>query len=51
MAGPDGVAVWTASRIFMAGERATHDGTTYEAKWWTRDQEPGDPYGPWQEVG
>jgi hypothetical protein len=27
-----------------------HDGDRYRAKWWTRNQEPGDPHGPWQVV-
>ena len=44
----DGVAVWTASRVFTAGEVATHDGITYRAKWWTRNQAPGSPSGPWE---
>ncbi|MGF0115471.1 glycoside hydrolase family 97 catalytic domain-containing protein [Promicromonospora sp. Marseille-Q5078] len=46
----DGTAVWTDSRIFTAGEFAVHDGTTYEARWWTRNQEPGDLHGPWRPV-
>ncbi|GAA1713834.1 hypothetical protein GCM10009809_07570 [Isoptericola hypogeus] len=44
----DGTVVWTPSRIFVAGDVViTHDGRTYTARWWTRNQEPGDPHGPW----
>ncbi len=25
----------------------TYEGTTYTAKWWTRNQAPGDRWGPW----
>jgi chitodextrinase len=45
---PDGTALWTASRIFTAGNVAVYNGKKYVAQWWTRDQAPGDPYGPWK---
>ncbi len=45
---PDGTAIWTPSRIFLAGDVVEHDGQQYTAKWWTRNQEPGDAYGPWE---
>lgn len=44
---PDGTAIWTESRIFHGDDVVVHDGATYVAKWWTRNQEPGDPWGPW----
>jgi chitodextrinase len=44
---PDGTAIWTESRIFHRDDVVLHDGATYVAKWWTRNQEPGDPWGPW----
>ncbi|WP_084468485.1 glycoside hydrolase family 97 catalytic domain-containing protein [Promicromonospora sukumoe] len=47
----DGTALWTASRIFDTGDFVTHDGTVYEAKWWTRNQAPGDKHGPWRAIG
>jgi chitodextrinase len=46
----DGVAQWTASRVFEAGAVASHEGRTYAAKWWTRNQQPGDLRGPWRLV-
>ena len=47
----DGTAIWTPSRIFTAGEKVVHEGKKYVAQWWTRNQVPGTPYGPWLEVG
>ncbi|WP_068202669.1 hypothetical protein [Isoptericola dokdonensis] len=45
-------AWWTPSAVFTAGDRAVADGTVWEARWWTRNQQPGaSPWGPWQEVG
>ncbi|MFV2143548.1 fibronectin type III domain-containing protein [Isoptericola sp. G70] len=49
---PECGAPWTATRIFTEGDQAVHDGTLWQAKWWTRNQEPGaSPWGPWEEVG
>src|SRR5699024_2998307 len=45
---PDGMVIWTSSRIFTTGEVVVHEGQEYTAKWWTRNQEPGDPHGPWE---
>ncbi|MDZ5447213.1 hypothetical protein U2F26_31635 [Micromonospora sp. 4G57] len=28
----------------------THRGAVWLASWWTQNQTPGDPYGPWQEI-
>ena len=48
----EGVAVWTPSRIFTAGDVVVHDGETYTARWWTRNQEPASsPWGPWEVTG
>ncbi|WP_156760320.1 immune inhibitor A domain-containing protein [Microbacterium karelineae] len=47
----DGVPAWTESRIFNTGDVVTFDGAEFEAKWWTRGQEPGDAHGPWAPVG
>ncbi|PWK48250.1 carbohydrate binding protein [Actinoplanes xinjiangensis] len=42
---------WTTSWIYTGGEVVHHEGRLWQAKWWTRNQEPGDPYGPWHTVG
>lgn len=43
-------AAWTASQVYNAGDRVTYQGQVFEAKWWTRNQTPGDQYGPWKPV-
>ncbi|MEV6931227.1 carbohydrate-binding protein [Dactylosporangium sp. NPDC051485] len=43
-----GPAAWTATTVYNTGDRVTHDKRVYEAKWWTRNQAPGDPNGPWK---
>lgn len=48
-AGPD---AWFPSTVYPGGEVVQHDGVVYEARWWTRNQEPGrSPGGPWVAVG
>jgi len=49
-AGAD-VRAWTESWVYTGGETVAHDGHTWRAKWWTRNQEPGDPHGPWEDLG
>ena len=41
---------WTADSTYVAGDAVQHDSALWVATWWTRGQEPGDPYGPWQEI-
>ncbi|HWU45429.1 MAG TPA: Ig-like domain-containing protein [Humibacter sp.] len=43
----DGTAIWTASRIFQAGDVASYNGHTYTARWYSRNQTPGAANGPW----
>ncbi|WP_231495948.1 esterase-like activity of phytase family protein [Cellulomonas sp. HZM] len=47
----DGTAVWTASRVFTGGDVVAYGGKRYRAMWWTRNQVPTTPWGPWQLVG
>jgi chitodextrinase len=42
---------WTTSWIYTGGAGARHDGRLWQAKWWTRNQQPGDPHGPWHDLG
>lgn len=42
---------WTASWTYTGGETVVHNGEVFRAKWWTRNQVPGDPWGPWQSLG
>ncbi len=41
---------WAPGTVYDSGDTVVHDGATWLASWWTRDQVPGDPYGPWQEI-
>ncbi|GII98990.1 beta-galactosidase/beta-glucuronidase [Sediminihabitans luteus] len=42
---------WTASAVYVKADVVVHDGTLWTAQWWTRNQEPGDAYGPWTSAG
>jgi len=42
---------WTASWVYTGGETVAHAGKAWKAQWWTRNQLPGTPYGPWQQIG
>lgn len=51
LAAGDDVRAWTDSWTYTGGETIAHDGHTWRAKWWTRNQTPGDPDGPWEDLG
>lgn len=46
------MTLWTPTRVFTAGDDVVHDGTRFEARWWTRNQQPDASAtgGPWQKV-
>ncbi len=37
--------------MYGTGDVVYHDGVEYRAAWWTRNQEPGQPDGPWRAIG
>ncbi|MDT5032888.1 MAG: uncharacterized protein QOC94_3059 [Actinoplanes sp.] len=41
---------WSATRAYDAGDAVTYQGSTWQSLWWNRNQAPGDPYGPWQQM-
>jgi predicted extracellular nuclease len=41
---------WSASKVYTNGDKVTYQGSTWQALWWTQNQTPGDPYGPWQQI-
>jgi predicted extracellular nuclease len=41
---------WNKSTVYTGGETVTYGGKVWTATWWTQNQKPGDPYGPWQEI-
>lgn len=44
------VDAWAAGATYTAGDRVAFDGSVWESLWWTRGEEPGPSWGPWQEV-
>ncbi|QNP57668.1 hypothetical protein H9L22_16695 [Tessaracoccus defluvii] len=47
----DDIRTWTSSWTYKGGETVAHNGHTWKAKWWTRNQTPGTPHGPWEDLG
>jgi 5'-nucleotidase len=43
-------AAWSASTVYTTGVLVTYNGSTWRALWWTRNQTPGDPNGPWEQI-
>jgi 5'-nucleotidase len=41
---------WNATTIYLTGATVTDQGSTWQALWWTLNQKPGDPYGPWMQM-
>lgn len=41
---------WEAGAKYGEGDRITYASGIWQASWWTRNQQPGDPYGPWQQI-
>lgn len=46
----NGATVWTASRVFLAGDTIVYQGNTFRADWYTRGETPGSTTGPWEEI-
>lgn len=44
------VPAWEASSVYLSGATVAFGGSVWVASWWTSNQQPGDPYGPWQEL-
>ncbi|KAF0813702.1 Alpha-amylase [Andreprevotia sp. IGB-42] len=46
-------AAWSPATIYTAGQRVTHAGINYEAKWWTQGDDPSraGQWGPWRAIG
>jgi 5'-nucleotidase len=41
---------WKSTTIYNTGDTVTYQGSTWQALWWTQNQKPGDPNGPWMEM-
>lgn len=44
---PEGPQEWNAEAVYTEGDRVTHKGKLYEAKWWTQNQSPHNNSGNW----
>lgn len=43
-------AAWSASKVYNSGDEVSYQGALFTASWYTQNQKPGDPQGPWQEI-
>ncbi len=43
---------WSKDKEYWTGDRVYYNGKEYEAKWWTKGDQPdlSGPYGPWKEI-
>lgn len=46
----DNPSAWAAATVYTAGDQVTYHGSVWQALWWTQNQTPGDPYGPWEQI-
>lgn len=45
------LTVWSATAIYVGGDRVLNGGSLWEARWWTRGEAPSyAAWGPWQHV-
>jgi predicted extracellular nuclease len=41
---------WNATTVYNNGDTVSYQGSIWLAMWWTQNQAPGDPYGPWEQI-
>jgi chitodextrinase len=41
---------WSATKVYSTGDRVTYQGKVFMAAWYAKNNKPGDPNGPWQEL-
>ncbi|MDO6583863.1 glycosyl hydrolase family 18 protein [Photobacterium sp. 2_MG-2023] len=46
---PD-VTDWQPDAVYLAGDRVRFNHFVYQAKWWSQNDEPGHPHGPWEKL-
>jgi chitinase len=46
-------SAWKSSQVYVGGDKASHKGVEYRAKWWTQGEEPGTTgeWGVWESLG
>ncbi|MFF2267853.1 right-handed parallel beta-helix repeat-containing protein [Cellulosimicrobium cellulans] len=46
-----GFTAWSATAVYVGGDRVLHGGSLWQARWWTRGEAPSSAaWGPWQHV-
>ncbi|ETK32884.1 LamG-like jellyroll fold domain-containing protein [Microbispora sp. ATCC PTA-5024] len=46
----DNPPAWAATTVYNTGDQVSYHGSVWRTLWWTQNQTPGDPYGPWQQM-
>jgi hypothetical protein len=46
----DNPPAWATTKVYNTGDQASYHGSVWRALWWTQNQTPGDPYGPWEQI-
>jgi chitinase len=44
------VGGWSASKTYNSSDEVIFDGNNYQAKWWTKGDQPGNANGPWKRI-
>ncbi|GAA5179330.1 hypothetical protein GCM10023322_08990 [Rugosimonospora acidiphila] len=44
------LADWNAPTVYDNGDRVWYQNSVWQSQWWTQNQKPGDPYGPWMQM-
>ncbi len=49
---PGGAEAWSATQVYVKGDRVSFEGSTWEAKWWTQNERPSasGEWGVWKRV-
>ena len=47
---PSTLGEWSKSAVYTEGMQVASGGSLWRALWWTQNQKPGDPYGPWEQI-
>ena len=42
---------WNASTIYASPTAVSYNGKNYTSKWWTKNEQPGNPSAPWTDNG
>ncbi|WMN61807.1 chitinase (plasmid) [Pseudoalteromonas xiamenensis] len=45
-----GVAAWSAEKAYSKGDKVGFNNQLFQAKWWTKGEQPGVQWGPWEVV-